>query len=108
MITLKGLAMIFPGQENPFIIFRSKEIYIYFKTNNKVTLELIPKRNHYQCDHCGKCFAPNQSTLSHMRMRTHTYQRSVSASPEPENICAVFEKKKRKAHNLVVDTDVYL
>ena len=31
----KGLALIFAGQENPFIIFRSKEIYIYFKTNNK-------------------------------------------------------------------------
>ena len=27
--------MIFAGQKNPFIIFRSKEIYIYFKTNNK-------------------------------------------------------------------------
>ena len=26
--SLKGLAMIFDGQENPFIIFRSKEIYI--------------------------------------------------------------------------------
>ena len=25
---LKGLAMIFDGQENPFIIFRSKEIYM--------------------------------------------------------------------------------
>ena len=28
--------MIFAGQENPFIIFRSKEIYLYFKTNNKI------------------------------------------------------------------------
>ena len=28
---LKGLAMIFAGQENPFIIFRSKEIYIIFQ-----------------------------------------------------------------------------
>ena len=27
-VFLKGLAMIFDGQENPFIIFRSKEIYI--------------------------------------------------------------------------------
>ena len=27
--------MIFAGQENPFIIFRIKEIYIHFKTNNK-------------------------------------------------------------------------
>ena len=26
---LKGLAMIFAGQENPFIIFRSKEVYIF-------------------------------------------------------------------------------
>ena len=32
---LKGLAMIFADQENPFIIFRSKEISVYFKTNNK-------------------------------------------------------------------------
>ena len=30
---LKRLAMIFAGQENTFIIFRSKEIHIYFKTN---------------------------------------------------------------------------
>ena len=36
VLTLKGLAMIFAGQENPFIIFRSKEIYIYFKTNSKI------------------------------------------------------------------------
>ena len=26
---LKGLTMIFADQENPFIIFRSKEMYIY-------------------------------------------------------------------------------
>ena len=32
---LKGLAIVFAGQKNPFIIFRSKEIYIYFKTNKK-------------------------------------------------------------------------
>ena len=38
---LKGLAMIFTGQENPFIIFRSKEIYIYFKTNNKIPVNLL-------------------------------------------------------------------
>ena len=38
---LKGLAMIFPGQENPFIIFRSKEIYIYSKTNNKIPINLL-------------------------------------------------------------------
>ena len=35
VIKLEGLAIIFAGQENPFIIFRSKEIYIYFKTNQK-------------------------------------------------------------------------
>ena len=35
---LNGLAMIFACQENPFIIFRSKEIYIYFKTNNKIPI----------------------------------------------------------------------
>ena len=38
---LKGLAMIFAGQENPFIIFRSKEIYIYFKTNDKIPIYLL-------------------------------------------------------------------
>ena len=38
---LKGPAMIFAGQENPFIIFRSKEIYIYFKTNNKIPINLL-------------------------------------------------------------------
>ena len=38
---LKGLAMIFAGQENLFIIFRSKEIYIYFKTNNKTPINLL-------------------------------------------------------------------
>ena len=40
-VTLKGLAMIFDGQENPFIIFRSKEIYICFKTNNKIPINLL-------------------------------------------------------------------
>ena len=39
--TLKGLAMIFAGQENPYIIFRSKEIYIYFKRNNKLPINLL-------------------------------------------------------------------
>ena len=39
--TLKGLTMIFAGQENPFIIFRSKEIYIYFKTNIKIPINLL-------------------------------------------------------------------
>ena len=38
---LKGLAMIFAGLENPFIIFRSKDIYIYFKTNNKIPINLL-------------------------------------------------------------------
>ena len=38
---LKGLAMIFPGQENPFIIFRSKEIYIYSKTNNEIPIYML-------------------------------------------------------------------
>ena len=40
---LKGLAMTFAGQENPFVIFRSKEIYIYFKTNNKFPMNLQKK-----------------------------------------------------------------
>ena len=40
-IVLKGLAMIFAGQENPFIIFRRKEINIYFKTNNKTPVNLL-------------------------------------------------------------------
>ena len=40
IITLKGLAMIFAGQENPFIIFRSKEINICFKTENKIPINL--------------------------------------------------------------------
>ena len=39
--SLKGLTMIFTGQENPFIIFRSKEIYIYFKTNIKIPINLL-------------------------------------------------------------------
>ena len=38
---LKGLTMIFAGQENPFIIFRSKEMYIFFKTNNKIPINLL-------------------------------------------------------------------
>ena len=38
---LKGLAMIFAGQENPFFIFRSKEISIYFKINNKIPITLL-------------------------------------------------------------------
>ena len=38
---LKGLAMIFAGQENPLIIFRSKEIYTYFKTSNKIPINLL-------------------------------------------------------------------
>ena len=41
LLYLKGLAMIFAGQENPFIIFRSKEIYIYFKTNNKIPINFL-------------------------------------------------------------------
>ena len=40
-VELKGLAMIFAGQENPYIIFRSKEIYIYFKRNNKIPIKLL-------------------------------------------------------------------
>ena len=39
--TLKGLAMIFAGQENPLIIFRRNEIYKYFKTNNKIPINLL-------------------------------------------------------------------
>ena len=38
---LKGMAMIFADQENPFIIFRSKEINIYFKKNNKIPINLL-------------------------------------------------------------------
>ena len=38
---LKGLAMIFAGQKNPFIIFRSKEMYIYFKTNNTILINVL-------------------------------------------------------------------
>ena len=38
---LKGLSMIFAGHENPFIIFRSKKIYIYFKTNNRIPINLL-------------------------------------------------------------------
>ena len=40
-IQLKGRTMIFAGQENPFIIFKSKDIYIYFKTNNKISINLL-------------------------------------------------------------------
>ena len=38
---LKGLTMIFAGQENPYIIFRSKEMYIYIKANNKIPINLL-------------------------------------------------------------------
>ena len=38
---LKGLAMIFAGQENPFIIFRSKKIYIYVRKHNKIPINLL-------------------------------------------------------------------
>ena len=38
---LKGLTTIFAGQENPFIIFWSKEIYMYYKTNNKIPINLV-------------------------------------------------------------------
>ena len=43
LLHLKGLAMIFAGQENPLIIFRSKEIYIYFETNNKIHINFLLK-----------------------------------------------------------------
>ena len=38
---LKGLAMIFAGQENPISIIRSKQMHIYFKTNNKIPTNLL-------------------------------------------------------------------
>ena len=38
---LKGLAMIFAGKKNPFIIFGSKKMYIYFKTNNKILINVL-------------------------------------------------------------------
>ena len=38
---LKELAMIFAGQENPFIIFKSKDIYIYFQKNNEIPINLL-------------------------------------------------------------------
>ena len=38
---LKGLAMIFAGQENTFIIFKSKDIYIYSKTNNEIPINVL-------------------------------------------------------------------
>ena len=41
ILTFKRLAMVFAGQENPLIIFRSKEICIYFKTNNKIPINLL-------------------------------------------------------------------
>ena len=37
ILLLKGLAMIFSGQENPWIIFRSRERYIYIKQATKST-----------------------------------------------------------------------
>ena len=39
-ITLKGLAIVFAGQENLLIIFRSKEIYTYI-SNNKIPQNLL-------------------------------------------------------------------
>ena len=39
--TLKELAMIFVGHDNPLIIFRSKKIYIYFETNYKISINLL-------------------------------------------------------------------
>ena len=38
-LKLKGLAMIFAGQENPWIVFRSKEKYI--KTSNKISVKKL-------------------------------------------------------------------
>ena len=38
---LENKKLIFAGQENPLIIFRSKEIYIYFKTKNKIPINLL-------------------------------------------------------------------
>ena len=40
-VILKELAMIFVGHENPLIIFRTKNIYMYFKTNNKIPINLL-------------------------------------------------------------------
>ena len=40
-IMFKGTGHDFDGQENPLIILRSKEIYIYFKTNNKIPQNLL-------------------------------------------------------------------
>ena len=43
---LKGLAMIFARLENPFIIFRSKKIYIYLnKYQNPHKFTDITKKN---------------------------------------------------------------
>ena len=33
--------MIFAGQENPLNIFRSNEVWTYFKTNNKIPVNLL-------------------------------------------------------------------
>ena len=61
--TLKGLTMIFAGQENPYIIFRSKEIYIYFKRSNKYPHKFaeIMKKNmvfgkFHSCGHSNSVF----------------------------------------------------
>ena len=38
---LKGLAMVFAGQENQLITSKSKEIYIYFNQINKIPTNLL-------------------------------------------------------------------
>ena len=40
-LILKGPAIIFSGQKNPFIIFRSKERYKWNKSNNKNSVKLM-------------------------------------------------------------------
>ena len=40
-LVIKGLAMIFADQENPFIIFRSKEMNMYIKTSYKIPINLL-------------------------------------------------------------------
>ena len=40
-LPIKETGHDFAGQENPFIIYRSKEINIYFKTNNKIPIDLL-------------------------------------------------------------------
>ena len=41
-VNIKGTGHdFFPGQENPFIIFRSKEKYIHYKTNNKIPINML-------------------------------------------------------------------